>query len=135
LKTNDNRLLRVGENIRAILSKHIISNEFYIKHLKNVIVTITEVRPSKDLKHARVYVSSIGGNAEKVTEELNNNSNLFSKLVSKEIKTKYTPRLKFFPDLVHKRASLINKIINEKWYNEWLAECIQRARIYFFTYS
>ena len=66
MKTNDNRLLRVGENIRAILSKHIISNELYIKHLKNVIVTITEVRPSKDLKHARVYVSSIGGNAEKV---------------------------------------------------------------------
>ena len=114
MKTNDNRLLRVGENIRAILSKQIISNELYIKHLKNVIVTITEVRPSKDLKHAKVFVSSVGGNEEKVAEELNNNSNLFSKLVSKEIKTKYTPRLKFFPDLAHKRASLINKIINEK---------------------
>ena len=88
MKTNDNRLLRVGENIRAILSKHIISNELYIKHLKNVIVTITEVRPSKDLKHAKVFVSSVGGNEEKVAEELNNNSNLFSKLVSKEIKTK-----------------------------------------------
>lgn len=113
MKTNDNRLLRVGENIRAILSKHIISNELYIKHLKNVIVTITEVRPSKDLKHAKVFVSSVGGNEEKVAEELNNNSSLFSKLVSKEIKTKYTPRLKFFPDLVHKRASLINKIINK----------------------
>ena len=114
MKTNDNRLLRVGENIRAILSKHIISDELYIKYLKNVIVTITEVRPSKDLKHAKVFVSSVGGNEEKVAEELNNNSNLFSKLVSKEIKTKYTPRLKFFPDLAHKRASFINKIINEK---------------------
>ena len=114
MKTNNNRLLRVGENIRAILSEHLISNELYIKHLKNVIVTITEVRPSKDLKYAKVFVSSIGGNTEKVTEELNNNSNLFSKLVSKEIKTKYTPRLKFFPDLVHKKASLINKLISEK---------------------
>ena len=27
MKTNGNRLLRVGENIRAILSKHIISDE------------------------------------------------------------------------------------------------------------
>ncbi len=114
MKTNDNRLLRVGENIRAILSKHIISNELYINHLKNVIVTITEVRPSKDLKHAKVFVSAVGGNEEKVAQELNNNSNLFSQLLSKEIKTKYTPRLKFFPDFVHKRASLINKIINEK---------------------
>ena len=114
MKTNDNRLLRVGENIRSILSKHIISNELYIKHLKNVIVTITEVRPSKDLKYAKVFVSSVGGNEEKVAEELNNNSNLFSKLVSKEIKTKYKHRLKFFPDLVHKKASLINNIINDK---------------------
>ena len=77
MKTNDNRLLRVGENIRAILSKHIISNELYIKHLKNVIVTITEVRPSKDLKYAKVFVSAVGGNEEKIADELNNISNLF----------------------------------------------------------
>mgnify|MGYP001488726630 FL=1 len=114
MKTNNNRLLRVGENIRAILSKHIISNELYIKHLKNVIVTITEVRPSKDLKYAKVFVSSVGGNEERVAEELNNSSNLFSKLLAKEIKTKYTPKLQFFPDLIHKRASFINKIIKEK---------------------
>ena len=114
MKTNDNRLLRVGENIRAILSKHLISNELYIKHLKNVIITITEVRPSKDLKYAKVFVSSVGGNEEIVAEELNNNSNLFSKLKAKEVKTKYTPKLQFFPDLVYKRASFINKIINEK---------------------
>ena len=114
MKTNDNRLLRVGENIRAILSKYLISNELYIKHLKNVIITITEVRPSKDLKYAKVFVSTVGGNEERVAEELNNNSNLFSKLIAKEVKTKYTPKLQFFPDLVYKKASLINKIINKK---------------------
>ena len=114
MKTKDNRLLRVGENIRSILAKHIISDELYIKHLRNVIITITEVRPSKDLKYAKVFVSSVGGNEERVAEELNNSSKLFSKLIAKEIKTKYSPKLQFFPDLVHKRASLINKIINEK---------------------
>ena len=115
MKTNGNRLLRVGENIRAILSRHLISNEFYIKHIKNVIITITEVRPSKDLKYAKVFVSTVGGNEDTVAEELNNNSYLFSKLIAEELETKYTPRLHFFPDLVHKRASLINKIINQKW--------------------
>ena len=115
MKNNGNRSLRVGENIRAILSKHLISNELYIKHIKNVIITITEVRPSRDLKYAKVFVSTVGGNEDRVAEELNNNSNLFSKLLAVELETKYTPRLKFFPDLVHKRASLINKIINKKW--------------------
>ena len=113
MKTNNNRLLRVGENIRAVLSKHIITNELYIKHLKNVIITITEVRPSKDLKNAKVFVSSVGGNEEKVAEALNDSASFFSKLVAKEIKTKYTPKLYFFPDLIHKKASSINKIINQ----------------------
>ena len=114
MKTNDNRLLRVGENIRAILSRYIITNELHIKRLKNVIITITEVKPSKDLKFAKVFVSSIGGNEQKVAEELNNSASLFSKIIAKEIKTKFTPRLQFFPDLINKKASLINKIINEK---------------------
>ena len=113
MKTTTNRLLRVGENIRSVLSRHIISDELYIKHLRNTIITITEVRPSKDLKHAKVFVSTIGGNEEKVAEALNNHSNFFSKLVAKEIETKYSPKLYFFPDLVYKRASIINKIINE----------------------
>ena len=113
MKTNNNRLLRVGENIRAILSKHIINNELYIKHLKNVIITITEVKPSKDLKNAKVFVSSVGGNEAKVAEALNSNASIFSKLIAKEIKTKYTPKLHFCPDLVHKKASSINIIINQ----------------------
>ena len=113
MKTNNNRLLRVGENIRAVLSKYIITNELYIKHLKNVIITITEVRPSKDLKNAKVFVSSVGGNEEKVAEALNYSASFFSKLIAKEIKTKYTPKLHFFPDLIHKKASSINKIINK----------------------
>jgi ribosome-binding factor A len=114
LKAPNNRLLRVGENIRAVLSKHIISEELYIKHLKNTIITITEVRPSKDLRHAKVFVSSVGGNEEKVADALNNSSNFFSKIVAKEIDTKYSPKLFFVPDLVHKRATLINKIMKKK---------------------
>ena len=85
MKKKNNRLLRVGENIRAVLSKSILSDEFYIQELKNIIVTITEVIPSKDLRHAKVYVSSVGGDEKKVAETLNNFSSIFSKLVAKEI--------------------------------------------------
>ena len=78
-----------------------------------MLLTITEVRPSKDLKNAKVFVSSVGGNEERVAEALNNSSGFFSKLIAKEIKTKYTPKLHFCPDLVNKKASSINKIINQ----------------------
>ena len=42
MKPVSNRLLRVGENLRSLLSKHILSGDLYIKHLKNTIVTITD---------------------------------------------------------------------------------------------
>ena len=113
MKPVSNRLLRVGENLRSLLSKHILSGDLYIKHLKNTIVTITEVKPSKDLKYAKVYVSTVGGNEENVAKALNNSAKLLSKLVAKEIETKYSPKLSFFPDLSHKKAIHINKIINE----------------------
>ena len=103
----------MGENIRAVLSKHILSNELYIKHTKNTIITITEVRISKDLRHAKVYVSSVGGNEEYIAKSLNNSANVFSKLVAKEIQTKYSPKLSFFPDLVHKKVKEINNLIKE----------------------
>ena len=112
MKTANNRLLRVGENIRAVLSKHILLDELYIKHVKNCIITITEVKPSKDLRHAKVYVSTVGGNEEKIAEALNGNAKNFSKLVAKEIQTKYSPKLTFFLDLANKKAVSINKIIN-----------------------
>ena len=113
LKKKNNRLLRVGENIRAVLSKSILSDEFYIQELKNTIVTITEVMPSKDLRYAKVYVSSVGGDEKKVAETLNNFANIFSKLVAKEISTKYSPKLSFYPDLSFEKADEINKLIKK----------------------
>ncbi len=118
MKTVSNRLLRVGENIRAVLSKHILSGEFYLKHIKNTIITITEVKPSKDLRYAKVYVSVVGGNEEQVAKALNESSNQFSKLVAKEIQTKYSPRLSFFPDLTHKKAIQIDKLIEKNDYKK-----------------
>ena len=111
MNIDNNRLLRVGENIRAVLSRYILLNELYIKHIKNTIITVTEVRPSKDLRHAKVFVSSVGGNEEKVAEALNESSRFFSKLVAKEIKSKYSPRLSFFPDQVHKKAIKVSRLI------------------------
>ncbi|MAI02440.1 MAG: ribosome-binding factor A [Rickettsiales bacterium] len=115
MQTKNNRLLRVGENIRAILSENLLSNDINIQELSDdVIITITEVQPSKDLRYAKAYVSSLGEDEKKVSEILNNYSNVFSKLVAKQIETKYSPKISFFPDLSFQTASKINTLINQK---------------------
>ena len=113
MKTKNNRLLRVGEIIRAVLSKHILQDELYLEDLHDTIVTITEVQPSKDLRHAKVFVSSVGNDEKKVAEALNSFSHNLSMLVAKELQTKYSPKLSLFPDLSFSNANKINKIIEE----------------------
>ena len=114
MKALNNRIRRVAENIRSVLSKHIILREHQILQEKNLIITVTEVQPSPDLRHAKVFISCIGEDKEIVVNTLNSFSNLFSKLVAKELKTKYSPRLSFFKDISFEQAKKINEIINQE---------------------
>ncbi len=114
MKTSSNRLLRIGENIRYLLSKHIVSNEPYVEDFNNTIITITEVKPSADLRHAKVFVSVVGNNEKKIVNILNDFSRIFSKLVARELNTKYSPKLSFFIDISYEKASKIDSLINSK---------------------
>ena len=112
MKTLNNRTRRVGENIRLVLSKHIMLREHQVEKLNNVIITITEVQPSADLRHAKVFFTSIGGNQDDTLKALNSYSYLFSRLVAKEIKTKYSPKLSFHRDYSFDEAKKIEDLIN-----------------------
>ena len=111
MKNLNNRTRRVGENIRAVLAKQIMLREDLMQDFKEVIITVTEVQPSADLRHAKVYVSSIGQDQEKIVKVLNLNASLFSKLVAKEIKTKYSPKLSFLTDCSFDEAEKIDQLI------------------------
>ena len=59
------RLLRVGEEIRHALAAVFERETFRDPDLANVRITVTEVRPSPDLRHARVYIVPLGGGDSK----------------------------------------------------------------------
>ena len=112
MKTLTNRTRRVGENIRSVLSRHIMLREHQLEELNNVIITITEVQPTADLRFAKVYITCMGGDENDVLKSLNSYSYLFSKLVAKEIKTKYSPKLSFHQDYSFDQAKKIEDLIN-----------------------
>ena len=66
--------------------------------LENEFITITEVQPTADLRYAKVFISCMGNEAKNVVETLNQTASLFSKLVARQLKTKYSPKLSFFVD-------------------------------------
>src|SRR3546814_14139935 len=55
------RLLRVGEQVRHALAEVLMRGEVHDDVLASHSVSVTEVRISPDLRHAAVFVKSLGG--------------------------------------------------------------------------
>ena len=109
-----NRTRRVGENIRLVLSKVLLSKKNSIDGLDNEFITITEVQPTADLRHAKVFISCMGREEKDIVKILNQTSSFFSKLVAKQLKTKYSPKLSFFVDFSFAQAEKIDDLIKTK---------------------
>ena len=93
------RVLRVGENIRHALSDIFLRGEIRDPTLEGVSVTVTEVRCSPDLRNATIFVMPLAGkNEKKVVEGLNENVKFIRGQLSKRVRMKYLPNLKFISD-------------------------------------
>jgi len=114
MKILSNRTRRVGENIRSVLSEVLLLKKNSIGGLENEFITITEVQPSADLRHAKVFISCMGSEEKDIVTILNQEASLFSKLVARQIKTKYSPKLTFFVDFSFSKAEKINDLIKTK---------------------
>ena len=108
-----NRLLRVGENLRKAISYKFQVYNFQEEILNNSTILVTEVRVSKDLANAKVYVTTLGGkdNSEILIEALNIE---FKKLIgplTRDMKLRKTPKLRFILDDSYERQTHIDTLI------------------------
>ena len=95
------RQLRVGEQLREILGDVLRRGKFHDPVLLDAgyAITISEVRPSPDLRQARAYVMSLGGaDIDIILPALNQAAPYISKEVGKKLNMKFTPRFKFVED-------------------------------------
>jgi len=93
------RLLRVGEQVRHILSEILMRGDVHDDVLASHLVSVTEVRMSPDLKHATVFVKPLlGADEDKVLKALRTNTAYFQSEVAKRVNLKYAAKLKFLPD-------------------------------------
>jgi ribosome-binding factor A len=93
------RLLRVGEQVRHILSEILMRGDVHDDVLASHLVSVTEVRMSPDLKHATVFVKPLlGADEDKVLKALRTNTAYFQSEVARRVNLKYAAKLKFLPD-------------------------------------
>ena len=110
--TKSQRQLRVGEELRHLISNALHRETFYDVILESNNITVTEVNVSPDLKNAKVYIMPLGGeNKIEVLESLNRIKGYIQKLISSEIQLRQIPRLSFVIDTTFEYANKIDNII------------------------
>ena len=107
------RMRRVDEAVREVLSD-VLTHE--VKDPRVGFVTVTDVKTSPDLSHARVYVSVLG-DAEAVEaslEGLQSAHGFLQGRVGSELRLKHTPALSFFHDDTAERAQRLERLMDEQ---------------------
>lgn len=96
------------EQIRLRRIEGTVQNEIGMMILKQVIkdprvsetLTVTRVSVSKDIAHARVFISSLAGDEDlhQAVEALNHAAGFIQSRIGKQLKTRNTPKLRFIED-------------------------------------
>ena len=116
------RQLRAGELIRHALVEVLREEEIHDEALKDVSVTVTEVRMSPDLKHATCFVEPLGagvasaptaGHVDEIVRALNDHARFLRGVLGKHIDMKFTPDLRFRHDESFDAAMRIDRLFDD----------------------
>jgi ribosome-binding factor A len=113
------RMRRVDEAIRQVIGDAVAGE---LKDPRVGFVTVTDVRTSADLRHARVYVSVLGAHGgpseaqerEDTLEGLQSANGFLQGKLAAELRLKRTPALEFAYDETTDRAMRVEELIEER---------------------
>jgi ribosome-binding factor A len=109
------RQLRVGEMLRHALSQILVRCEIRDPDLEGVSVTVTQVKPSPDMRQANVFVEPLGGkNAKQIVTALNRHKAFLRGEMGHMIELKFTPELRFLEDESFSEAQKIEDILKSE---------------------
>ena len=108
------RQLRVGEELRHALAAILLRGEMHDPDLAGVSITVSEVRPSSDMKHATVFVTTLNGDKmDVVLPALRRAASFLRGLVAKTVRLRHTPQLSFQADTSFDYAQKINTLLHQ----------------------
>ena len=101
--------------LRHALSQILVRGDIRDDDLAGVSVTITQVKPSPDMRHATVFCEPLGGqNAEKIVRALNRHKAFIRGEMGHMIELKFTPDLRFVEDASFAEAEKIENLLKSE---------------------
>jgi ribosome-binding factor A len=117
------RTLRVGEQVRHVLSDILARGDVHDELLDKHPVSVTEVRMSPDLRHATVFVKPLlGANEAAVIKALRTNTAYLQREVAARVQQKYAAKLKFLADESFDEGTHIDTLLRAPKVAQDLAE-------------
>ena len=103
---------RVADVIREVLAKLLLLE---VRDPRIGFVTLTGVELSPDLKHARVFVSTLGEESARRdgVRALNHAAPYFRRALAKEGRLRFTPSLRFVEDAAAERGMRVEAALRE----------------------
>lgn len=120
--TVSQRQLRASELIRHALVEVMREEEIHDEVLKDVSITVTEVRLSPDLKHATCFVEPLGagvdaapvaGQIDLIVKALNAHAKFLRGALGRHIDMRFTPDLRFRHDESFEAAARLNRLLDD----------------------
>ncbi len=111
-KQPSNRRLKIGQQIRFLVSSFLIKEDFIFENFDSKNLTIVDVILSSDLKNAKIFVSTNSISENKLfIDELNKKSKLIQRKIASNLTSKFTPKIKFLFDNSFEYSNRINSIL------------------------
>lgn len=106
------RLEKIARELQRELSQIIL---YELKDPRVGFITITKVKPARDLKSARVFVSMLGNEAarKKTLDCLSHARGYIQKLIGERMELRFTPRLFFTYDKSIEQQLRISELIDK----------------------
>ncbi|HEY7609282.1 MAG TPA: 30S ribosome-binding factor RbfA [Alphaproteobacteria bacterium] len=108
------RHLRVGEAIRHALVEIFAHGHFRDPELRDVSITVTEARTTPDLRNVTVFVMPLGGRErDAVVAALNREAPRLRGEVTRAVRLKFAPQLRFAADETFDAADRVTALLND----------------------
>lgn len=108
-RKNSNRIQKANSLIQQVVAENI---QEYLQDGPG-IVTVSKVEASRDLRWAKVWLSIIGGDDEKILQKLNHHLYDIQGELNRKLAMKIVPRLQLFLDTSPRHAQHIEELIKE----------------------
>lgn len=107
------RQLKVGELIRRAVSDLLMRGDLHDPELERFSITVSEASVSPDLRVADIYVMPLGGvGVDEALELLNQRRHAIRKALTREVKLKYSPELRFRKDRTFDRMDETRRLLD-----------------------